>query len=165
MALNPADGARTHRLLGAQRTRVVTFPRQQTAFLKARPLTTIPWLPTSIENLASEGQEEHREQNNLAIKLAVAAQKSEWGGGTSFNTIVYYSPPVPARVSSPQLPYKSVSQSPLLWLGEWDSERESSFQGPAGQTLGPPGCGYSLLGSGSTKYPSSDRVAGSGVCW
>lgn len=77
VALYPADGARTHRLLGAQRTRVATFPRQQTAFLKARPLTTIPWLRTSIVNSASEGQEEHREQNNLATRLAGAAQKSE----------------------------------------------------------------------------------------
>lgn len=53
------------------------FPRQQTALLKARPLTTIPWLPTSIVNLASEGQKEHREQNNLGKRLAGAAQKSE----------------------------------------------------------------------------------------
>lgn len=75
MALYPADGARTHLLLGAQGTRVVTFPRQQTAFLKAPPLTTIPWLP--IVNLASEGKAEHREQNNLTIRLAGAAQKSE----------------------------------------------------------------------------------------
>lgn len=64
---------------------MVTFPRQQTAFLKARPLTTIPWLPTSIVNLASEGQEEHREQNNLAIRLAGQPRRAR--KKTSFNRL------------------------------------------------------------------------------
>lgn len=76
VALYPADGARTHRLLGAQGTRVATFPRQQTAVSKSLALDNHS-LVASIVNLASEGQEEHREQNNLATRLAGAVQKSE----------------------------------------------------------------------------------------
>lgn len=81
-----------------------TFPRQQTAFLKAQPLTTIPWLPTSTVNVASEGQKEHREQNNLGKRLAGAAQRMR---KNLFN-MIYYSPSVPPRMPYPQLPRKSV---------------------------------------------------------
>lgn len=80
------------------------FPRQQTAFLKAQPLTTIPWLPTSTENVASEGQKEHREQNNLRKRLAGAAQRMR---KNLFN-VIYYAPSVPPRMSYPQLPRRPV---------------------------------------------------------
>ncbi|KAF6276069.1 hypothetical protein mRhiFer1_009425 [Rhinolophus ferrumequinum] len=48
VVLNPAGGARTHRPVGPQGTGTGQFPKQQTAFLKALPLTTIPSLPKSI---------------------------------------------------------------------------------------------------------------------
>lgn len=159
LALRPADGARTHRLLGARETRAVTFPRQQTAFLKARPLTTSPRLPTSIVNLASEGQEEDREQNNLVIRLAGADLKSE--GGKKPLLIGLFITLHQCLLGCHSLSYYT-SQCRRVHYYTWGNEiqRESSFQGPAGWTLGPPGCGSSLLGS-----VSSVRVAGCEVCW